>query len=70
MEIQDFLDMYTADPEKTKKLTSLNLQDNELTDLPIELFELTKLKELYLDGNFLTQIPHGIGNLMNHLKWM
>jgi len=48
-----------------RSLTSINLQDNILTELPRELFELENLKTLHLGGNRIKSIPEAIGRLRN-----
>ncbi|MCF7800197.1 leucine-rich repeat domain-containing protein [Candidatus Babeliales bacterium] len=47
------------------KVKRLNLSNNQLTDLPIELFGLINLKTFDCDNNNLTKIPTQIGNLVN-----
>ena len=43
-------------------LTSqLSLRDNDLLSIPKEVGELTKLKELHIQGNRLTVLPPEIG---------
>ncbi|EJF06485.1 Leucine Rich Repeat (LRR)-containing protein [Thiovulum sp. ES] len=52
-------------------LTYLNLQLNNLSEIPTEIENLTKLESLMLGGNKLTKIPNWIGNLTNltELYW-
>lgn len=45
--------------------TELNLEWLGLTDLPLELWELSHLQQLNLNGNNLTTLPAGIGQLSN-----
>ncbi|MBD2159465.1 leucine-rich repeat domain-containing protein [Limnothrix sp. FACHB-1083] len=45
--------------------TSLDLSELGLTELPIELFALTHLEELWLYNNQLTSIPEAIAQLQN-----
>lgn len=68
----DLLDISNCEPplpfvprsiSALRSLTSLNLQDNILTELPQELFDLEPLKELHLAGNRLKSIPEAIGRL-------
>ncbi|KAI9302762.1 hypothetical protein BJ944DRAFT_251226 [Cunninghamella echinulata] len=48
-------------------LTSILLQNNHLTNLPIELWQLENLKEINLGHNQLTEISERIGQL-KHLQ--
>jgi leucine-rich repeat protein SHOC2 len=41
----------------------LNVMQNELTDLPVELGQLTQLHRLGLKGNRLLRLPKEFGNL-------
>ena len=41
--------------------TKIHLQNNILTELPIELFQLSMLKELNVSGNKLTELPNENG---------
>jgi hypothetical protein len=50
---------------RLRSLTSLNFQDNTLTELPRELFDLVSLRILHLGDNRLTSIPEAIGRLRN-----
>jgi len=50
-------------------LRSLWLDDNQLTELPESIGNLTKLKKLYLSSNQLTELPESIGNLTK-LEWL
>ena len=44
-------------------LLQLVLRDNDLTELPKELGNLTRLKELHLQNNRLTALPPELGML-------
>lgn len=46
-----------------RSVTSLNLQDNALTELPRELFDLESLRALHLGGNRIKSLPEAIGRL-------
>jgi len=46
-----------------KSLTELRLNDNRLTMLPEQLFDLTALTGLWLAGNQITVLPERIGDL-------
>lgn len=48
---------------EAKKTEKLDLSGQELTDLPLEIFELHNLRELDLSGNELTTLPSEIGRL-------
>ncbi len=43
----------------------MEVPNNNLTNLPQELFQLTRLTELYLTGNHLSVLPSKIGQLTN-----
>jgi len=45
------------------QLTTLNLSNNNITQLPVEIGQLTQLTELNLCNNNLTQLPVEIGHL-------
>src|SRR5436853_562240 len=55
------LSFYNLTIENMESLTSLDLSDRNLKDLPIEIGFLTNLRLLYLDHNQLTTIPKEIG---------
>lgn len=44
-------------------LLQLSLRDNQLVDLPREIAELTRLRELHIQNNRLTVIPPEVGFL-------
>ena len=46
-----------------KDIKELDLYNNQLTQLPSEIGQLTQLTELYLSSNKLTQLPSEIGQL-------
>jgi len=48
---------------RDEKATELDLSENQLTELPTELGELTQLQELDLAGNQLTGMPSWLGKL-------
>lgn len=48
-----------------KQTGVLNLSGNQLTSLPAEIGDLTKLWQLDLSGNQLTSLPAEIGELTN-----
>ena len=50
-------------------LRELELKNNQLTEIPKELGNLTELETLILNGNKLTEIPKELGNLTN-LKYL
>ncbi|MDQ1591242.1 MAG: internalin [Pyrinomonadaceae bacterium] len=52
------------------KRRSLNLNGNQLTELPPEIGQLTTLRDLHLDRNQLTELPPEIGQLtgLTHLS--
>ena len=47
-----------------KDITNLNLSNNNITQLPVEIGNLSRLTTLYLRNNKLTQLPVEIGNLI------
>ncbi|RVX12881.1 MDIS1-interacting receptor like kinase 2 [Vitis vinifera] len=50
--------------EKLRKLETLDLENNSLTgEIPSWLFDLDGLKDLFLGGNHLREIPHWISTL-------
>jgi len=56
---------------KENNLSELNLSNLDLTELPIELFELTKLTKLKLNNNKLVVIPKEIEKLKYlNLLWL
>ena len=50
---------------KLLNLTTLNLDQNQLTELPPEIGQLTSLTKLHLSFNQLTELPPEIGQLTN-----
>ena len=50
------------------KLKWLWLEDNQLTELPNSIGNLTNLEKLWLVNNQLTELPQSIGNLTNLKK--
>ena len=48
---------------KNTEITSLDLSDNQLTEIPESIGDLTGLEKLYLSYNQLTEIPQSIGDL-------
>ena len=50
---------------KANKAQVLNLSGLGLTTIPPEVFELTNLKQLFLDSNKLTDLPQNVGQLTN-----
>lgn len=57
--------MIPSSIRRLRSLTSLNLQQNALTELPDELFRLEGLTILHLADNRLKSIPTAIGRLRN-----
>lgn len=49
--------------EKIEKIPNLNLDNNQLTSLPKEIGNLSRLRNLDLRGNQLTSLPKEMGNL-------
>jgi len=47
------------------ELTELILNDNDLTDLPIEITQCAKLTRIEIQNNALTSLPPGISRLAN-----
>ena len=56
---------YANDPDLSPLVTKVYLSNNDLTTLPPEIGNLTKLKYLDLRNNRLTTLPPQIGNLTN-----
>lgn len=48
---------------QSKSSLQLVLRENDLIELPKEIGELTRLRELHVQGNRLTILPPEIGNL-------
>lgn len=44
-----------------RPVEQLNLSDNEITEIPVELFKMPRLRILNLDSNQITEIPEEIG---------
>jgi len=61
----DVLELYVlpTDIAKAKNLTTLFLQNNELTQLSPEIGKLPLLQTLYVHSNQITQLPAAIGQL-------
>ena len=59
------LDTLTKDIAKFKNLEELNLLANNITVIPDELWELTKLKKLNLGWNKIDSISPKVGHLQN-----
>ncbi len=53
---------------ENQEATVLYLPDQSITELPPDIGQLTKLKELDLRGNQLTALPPEIGKLVNLKK--
>ncbi|GMH60673.1 hypothetical protein TrST_g7550 [Triparma strigata] len=51
-------------------LMRLVLNDNQLSTLPIDLFAMPKLAELYVERNYLRDLPKGISVALNMTKLM
>ncbi|NGX37264.1 MAG: Internalin-A [Chlamydiae bacterium] len=51
------------------QVQTLHLEDNQLTELPPEIGNLTQLLGLFLSNNQLTELPPEIG-LLTQLKWL
>lgn len=56
------LDDFPVEVFKDKKITSLNLSDNHIKEIPANIGELTDLRYLYLRNNDITQLHSGILN--------
>lgn len=54
-----------AEIRHLKKLTSLNLSDNNFTGVPAEIGQLEYLEILNLSNNPITGLPYELGNLKN-----
>ena len=52
------------------KLTRIVLSDNQLSSLPIDLFAMPKLSELYAERNFIRELPKGMSVALNMVKLM
>ena len=50
---------------KDKRLKTLNINTNQLSELPKEIGNLTNLRKLYISNNKLSELPKEIGNLTN-----
>lgn len=48
-------------PTKLKFILQLVLRDNDLIELPKEIGDLARLRELHIQGNRLTVLPPEIG---------
>lgn len=46
----------------------LVLRDNDLIELPKEIGDLTRLRELHIQGNRLTVLPPEIGMNFNYIQ--
>lgn len=44
-----------------RPVEQLNLSDNDITEIPVELFKMPRLRILNLDSNKITEIPEAIG---------
>lgn len=44
-----------------RPVEQLNLADNDITEIPVELFKMPRLRILNLDSNKITEIPEAIG---------
>ncbi len=62
-ELSDYLQGWIENSPAVQGLTILNLEKLGLSCLPVELWSLTALEELYLNRNLLTELPAEIGNL-------
>lgn len=45
------------------KLTMISLSSNQLTKLPVCFVEAVSLKEVYLNGNLIEELPDGLSNM-------
>ncbi|PKV51195.1 leucine rich repeat (LRR) protein [Aquimarina sp. MAR_2010_214] len=59
------MDSWSGVTHQNGNVTGLNLRNKNLTVIPMEIGNLTKLWYLSLEGNSLTSIPSEIGNLTN-----
>ena len=51
-------------------LTRIVISDNQLSSLPIDLFAMPKIAEIYAERNYIRELPKGISVAMNLVKLM
>jgi len=64
------LDQQLSDDELKEHLTSLQISNTPLTQIPISVCHLTNLTSLNLNSNRLTRLPDNCFTLMRHLQWL
>ena len=67
------LNAFSVLPDTTPQLSQLSrivLSDNQLSGLPIDLFAMPKLCELYAERNYIRELPKGISVALNMSKLM
>jgi len=64
------LDQQLSDEEIREHLTSLQISNTPLTQVPISVCHLTNLTSLNLDSNRFNRLPDNCFTRMRHLQWL